>query len=187
MTRPFVQSSALAVLLALLAVPSAVARPLIPSQLQRQIEHDSQIKIPLPTPRIPLLPSCPDPAVESINFRLLSRDARWRSQGQVQITGTIINKGRSSFESRPNQQGIYLYEGNRLVARRNFQTLAPGESISVSFERRWDAASEFPPNYRLRISYDPDIYIDGNPKNDDCGRGNNLMERSGFEVHDLFR
>ena len=41
--------------------------------------------------------------------------------------------------------------------------------VNVSFEAVWSSfLSEFPPSYRVLISYDPDIFIDGNDFNDDC-------------------
>jgi hypothetical protein len=36
------------------------------------------------------------------------------------------------------------------------------------------------------VSYDPDIRLDGNPKNDDCNTSNNVRDRAGSELSALF-
>lgn len=76
------------------------------------------------------------------------------------------------------------------MARREFTSLASGATTTVHFQRAWDASSpaegEFPPTYKLVISYDPDIFIDGNPKNDDCTQRNNQLVRSGQAINELF-
>lgn len=137
--------------------------------------------------------TCPDPAVQAIHFNLLHRTTRFR--GRVRVTGIVRNQGTAAFQSTPNQQIVALYEHvpggrPRLVAQRPFQNLAPGEEVQVIFERDWYSASpaegEFPPTYLVTITYDPDIYIDGNPHNDDCRTGNNRMERSGAEINAMF-
>ena len=47
--------------------------------------------------------------------------------------------------------------------------------------------SEFPYSYRVSIGYDPDIFIDSNPNNDDCNMGNNSAEFGGMAINDLLR
>ena len=132
---------------------------------------------------------CTDPAAERIEFTIVRRDTQFR--GQVRITGVIKNRGLADYESQPNQQAMYLYENGTLVKTQAFQNLASGASAQISYERTWNASSpaegEFPPTYRLLISYDPDIRIDDNPKNDDCVTSNNQLERSGTGINDLFR
>lgn len=58
------------------------------------------------------------------------------------------------------------------------------------FEREWNASSpaegEFPPTYKLAISYDPDIYIDGTKSNDDVNGRNNRKSRAGTGINALF-
>jgi hypothetical protein len=138
--------------------------------------------------------SCPDLAAQQIQFELIRRSSPFR--GFVRITGVIRNVGLVAYSSRPGQQVAYLYEQNpgegapRLVAERPFTNLAPGREVRVSFERNWDGSSpaegEFPPTYKLLIGYDPDIYQDGNPKNDDCNRTNNQRERSGSDINSTY-
>lgn len=153
-------------------------------------------RVPPVDPRIPRPGRLPipdlrcaiDPAVTAIDFSILRKTSTYR--GYVRITGTVKNLGRNSFISRPGQQAIYLYEDSRIVARKEFVVMNSGAIETVSFERNWDASSpaegEFPPKYKVMISYDPDIFIDGNDKNDDCTQKNNLLERSGRELNKLF-
>jgi hypothetical protein len=139
-----------------------------------------------PTPTL----MCPNPAATSIDFSIASRATRFA--GRVHIVGTVKNLGNAPYVSGANQQLALLYEvspgapGGRLVATRRFQNLAPGEAVTVAFDREWSSSMEFPPNYRLIISYDPDISIDGNPKNDDCVTSDNSRERPGGEISALF-
>ena len=62
-------------------------------------------------------------------------------------------------------------DGGTIVAQKPITNLAPGASLTLSWERDWNSSSpsegEFPNSYRLLISYDPDIYMDGNDNNDD--------------------
>jgi hypothetical protein len=77
---------------------------------------------------------------------------------------------------------------SRLVASTDFERLAPGERITVVYERPWDAVSVdsgkrgAPPTYRLVVWYDPSIALDANPENDDTNPGNNTTKRSGTGV-----
>jgi hypothetical protein len=150
---------------------------------------------PLPTLRVPP-PAlvCPDPAAVSIDYSMVSRASRFA--GRVRIAGKVKNVGGAAYVSGPNQQVAQLYEivpggRPRLVASQAFQNLAPNAEVTVSFERDWNASSpaegEFPPSYRLMIVDDPDILLDGNPRNDDCGRTNNTRDRAGSDINAMFR
>lgn len=114
------------------------------------------------------------------------------------ITGTITNI-EETFSSGMGQQAILLYErslgtpaGNPgvEVARVDFTNLAAGQTLSISYTRSWDASSpaegEFPPDYRLVLSYDPDLFIDGNENNDDTNSSNDTLERNGQGINQLF-
>ena len=182
-------------LLSLFVVSTAAAEPPKPAQGIRPIKplpvKPLPVK-PLPAPK-PVL-QCPDPAVTSIDFALVSRASRFA--GQVQVTGKVKNVGAAHYVSRPDQQVVQLYEiapggRPRLVAQRAFQNVAPGEELSVSFTRAWDASSpaegEFAPTYRVVIAYDPDIRLDGNPRNDDCNARNDARDRSGADINAMFR
>jgi hypothetical protein len=103
----------------------------------------------------------------------------------VKITGTVRNVGKGAFASNPGQQAVYLYEGDKIVASKNFTNLASNATLTVSFTRKWSSGTEFPPMYKLVILYDPDIYLDGNPANDDANSSNNQIQRSGQGLNDL--
>jgi len=132
---------------------------------------------------------CPDPAVEAIDMEIVSLTSRF--EGQVRITGRMKNLG-GPFDSGAGQQSLQLYEQytGGLVAHVDFEDLDLGETLEVSYVRHWNASSpsegEFPPKYMVVISYDPDIYMDGNERNDDCNSDNNVLERSGWDINDLF-
>lgn len=140
-------------------------------------------------PPIRPIPLCNvDPAAQKIDYQILYKTAQFR--GRVRITGQIKNIGRLRYTTNPNQQTVLLYEGTNLVASQNFQNLDVGQTVSVSFERMWDASSpsegEFPPEYKILIVYDPDITLDGNRMNDDCNTANNQLVRSGSGINALF-
>jgi len=163
--------------------------PTVPSNIR--IQPVPTFKLPTP---IRVLPQCADPAATQIDYSLVSRASRF--QGRVRITGKVKNLGAQNFESRPGQQSIQLVETvpggrPRIVATLPFVNLTSGQEISVSFDRNWNSSSpaegEFPPSYKIVLSYDPDIYIDGNTKNDDCVGSNNTKERAGSDINALLR
>lgn len=127
---------------------------------------------------------CVNPRAREIRFELVERTDAF--SGRVRITAIFENAGSEDFVSSAGQQRVELYEGGTLVASRRFKRLAAGATISLSYERSWWTSTEFPPSFRARISYDPDIYIDGNDRNDDCESGDNEVERSGYEVNEIF-
>ncbi len=126
----------------------------------------------------------PNPAADRIDYELLEMTSS--TTGTVLITGVVENKGSGDFDSNPGQQSVLLYEGTTLLAQTDFEDLAPGETVSVSAEVDWSTSNEFPPTYRVVISYDPDIFIDGNEANDDCATSDNALSRDGAEINDLF-
>jgi hypothetical protein len=143
---------------------------------------------------------CMDPAAVEIRFDIVRRYSQFR--GRIRITGVVKNIGSKAFQSGPGQAKAYLYQlppgvpcpnatGGTVVAEKGFTNLAPGAVITVSWERDWNSSSpsegEFPNCYRLLISYDPDIYIDGNDNNDDCNQNNNKKDRSGTEINDMLK
>ena len=117
--------------------------------------------------------------------------------GTATITGIVTNIGSENFVSSTNQQRILLYERpsgssgtGTLIGEVNFTTLNAGEQLTVSYTRNWDSSSpgegEFPPNYVLQITYDPDITVDGNENNDDKNSANNSLTENGKAINDLF-
>jgi hypothetical protein len=129
---------------------------------------------------------CPDPAAQRIDISRASTANR-----RVTITGVMRNLG-GGYETRPNQQQITLYEtragvpGGRVVASAPFGNLTPGQEVRVNYSVIWNSGQEFPPSYKLMISYDPDILIDANTRNDDCRNNNNEVTRNGEDINRLF-
>lgn len=170
--------------------PAYAETPIQPKEpLKSPVDKEKLEKIkPIPAPK------CPDPAVQRIDFAIVSKTSQF--SGKVRITGVVKNVGLEPYISGPNQQAVYLYEvpmggKSNLVATKKFQNLNPGQEVKVTYERNWNASSpaegEFPPSYKVVIGYDPDIRLDSNPKNDDCNMNNNQMERSGTEINALFK
>ena len=126
-----------------------------------------------------------DPPAVSLSARIVRRHTAY--SGVVRITGTVRNVGSDAFRSGPGQQTILLSVYDRVLVRRDFTDLAAGESIQVSVEVEWTTSLEFPPEYVLRIAYDPDLYADGRASNDDQNREDDSKRLSGYDVHDLFR
>ncbi|KAA1242837.1 hypothetical protein [Aquimarina sp. RZ0] len=135
----------------------------------------------------------------SINFSI-KRDSINEFRGTATITGIITNIGDREFTSSDGQQSILLYQRNLgtpsgnpgdLVSQKNFTTLNSGATETVTFTRNWSSASpgegEFPPDYQIIISYDPDILTDGNDANNDENPANNELTVSGSDINDLFR
>ncbi|GEM_PF-996191 len=136
-----------------------------------------------------------DLAASSIEFSVVKTDD---FKGVATIKGIVKNVG-DNFSSGDGQQTIYLYERSlgtpstqpgTIVAQKAFTTLSAGQTLEVSFSRNWNSGSpaegEFPPEYILLISYDPDLYIDSNLNNDDTDHGNDEILVSGSEINALF-
>jgi hypothetical protein len=144
--------------------------------------------LPIPHPPGPLF-TCPDPSAARMDLAVVRRDPSGWS-GRVRITGVVKNVGSAPYVSGANQQIVSIYQvqnnHNVLVATRAFGNLAVGEETTIVFETEWYAPNEFPPSFRMMIVYDPDIRLDGNPKNDDCKMSNNTRERTGAEISALF-
>jgi len=170
------------------AVPSNAAQPskltpINPSVLKQPVGNR-----PL-TPRPPIKGSrpCMDPAAQSLTFQVISRGPQ-RTEGRIRLTAVVKNVGGVAFVSDPRQATAALYEtpvGGRGIirAQQSIARLEPNATITLTYECNWSASTEFPPNFALLISYDPDIYIDANKNNDDCGRTNNKKDLAGDEIN----
>lgn len=126
----------------------------------------------------------PNPAVDRIDYSLVNQTSA--TTGTVQIVGVVENKGSGNYESSQGKQIVQLYEDVELVSQQAFENLAAGATVTVSHTRTWNTNNEFPPMYRVLIVYDPDIYIDANPNNNDCQTSDNSLERDGAELNDEF-
>ena len=124
----------------------------------------------------PLSGGCPDPAVTELRVGWPGRNPD--GTYVFRLVAIITNLGRAPFISRSNQQMISFYEGGSLLHSEPWTTsrLASGEGVS-SFvpPLRWNPSSEFLADFSAQITYDPDIFIDGNPQNDDCVMSNNKL------------
>lgn len=129
-----------------------------------------------------------DLAAHSLEFEI---EKTQEFVGIVTITGIIKNIG-DDFRSSEGQQAVHLLEKpagsgkSIMLDMLEFTDLDAGETLEVSFQREWYAGMEFPPSFIVRLSYDPDIYIDGNELNDDSNNSNNTLERSGQEISEMF-
>ncbi|MCA9588553.1 MAG: hypothetical protein KC657_24720 [Myxococcales bacterium] len=147
---------------------------------------------PMPPLRLPKPPvrQCVDPAATAIDAVIVARTSRFA--GTVRITGRVKNVGNAAYVSRPGQQIVQMWEETpgarpRLVAQQAFTNLAVGQEMFVSFARPWSSSDEFQPQYKVVITYDPDIFLDGNTKNDDCNMNNNARVRAPASINALFR
>lgn len=137
------------------------------------------------------IPNCPDPAVVDIKFSVVRRYSQFR--GRVRITGIVKNIGGADYISGPNQQLIVLDAGDAAhpLKVKKFQNLRKGEEVRIVYETDWNSSSpsegEFPPTFRVYITYDPDINMDSNPKNDDCNLKNNGKSKSGKAINDMLK
>ncbi|HEX9625876.1 MAG TPA: hypothetical protein VGA00_02935 [Acidiferrobacterales bacterium] len=166
--------------------PKKLATPIQGVGTSPAVKNPALPAVQRPGIRLPV-GQCPDPAAQRIDFRIVSRTSQFA--GSVEIVGVVKNVG-AAYESRPNQQMMHLYEDSRLVKYQAFHNLAPGQEVTIRYSRTWNSSSpaegEFPPTYKLVIVYDPDITLDGNPKNDDCAGSNNMRTRSGTGINALF-
>ncbi len=142
----------------------------------------------------------PNPTIDlKAEFIIFSIDPSSQFAGEATITANIINIG-DDFQSGAGQQSLLLYEKQLgvptdqpgdLVGRLDFTSLAAGEKLEVSYTRPWNASSpaegEFPPEYILIISYDVDLFADGNVHNDDTNNSNDKITVSASLINQMFR
>ena len=132
-----------------------------------------------------------DLAANDISYTLVSQSSP--NTGVVRITGYVKNIGNAEFNSSNGQQVAQLLEkipGTTTFIEMAFEDLPnnieANEEVSFSYEREWDTTLEFQNEIILRIFYDPDIFIDGNPNNDDADSTNNSLSIFGNAINSLF-
>lgn len=132
-----------------------------------------------------------DLEASDITYTLVSQSSP--NTGVVRITGVVKNSGNADFNSSNGQQVAQLIE--RVLGTTMFIEMASinlpnsidaGEEVSFNYERNWDTTLEFQNDIHLRISYDPDIFIDGNTENDDADLSNNELSIFGNAINSLF-
>lgn len=127
-----------------------------------------------------------DLAVTSIKVKVIKKISEFKAQ--IAITATVTNIGLNEYISNGNQQQLLLYSdpqggATTLVATKDFGNLAKGKTVSVTYNITWDKAIEFAPDYTGVLAFDPDIYIDNNPKNDDINAVNNTRTLTGLDIN----
>lgn len=122
--------------------------------------------------------------------RLTLSNIRRNSDGSYNFTlnAGVSNVGSADYQSGNNQQGARLYptgsSRTTLANLNSWSNLPAGRSVSTQFHvRNYRTSTEFFTGYTLRISYDPDIRMDGNPNNDDCRNSNNVISIDQASVH----
>lgn len=140
-------------------------------------------------------PVGPDPAVVRIDFSI-RKDKFHPTRGTAMIIAVVKNVGTAPYNTRAGQQNVQIFEmplgGTPGPAKKvcDFGSLLVNAEYRCELDRPWDSSSpaegEFPPNYKAMIVYDPDIRLDGNPKNDDINSKNNQLQVSGARINDLF-
>ena len=126
---------------------------------------------------------CPNPAVTAMTVEVLEKDG---FTGRVRITAVATNAGLQAVDSAEGQQALQIWQGNAVLATESFVDLEPGESVTVSVETDWNTAAEFVSDFIGRLSYDPDIFIDGNEENDDCRTVDNELTLPAVQVNEQF-
>lgn len=130
-----------------------------------------------------------DPAVASVTLTKGSRP------GSVSASYEIVNRGRSDWASGARQQVVQLAVTNgsssraRRVSRPLTASAGAGATMqtytSVTMANAFDV--EFGGDVEVAITYDPDIYIDGNNCNDDASSTNNQFRIENAEVMAFMR
>lgn len=127
--------------------------------------------------------NCPNPAVTSFSVEVVSKSG---TTGTIRFTGIVRNLGLQDFQSGVGQQSVQLYANSTLLAQVEFTNLASLAEVTLTHEIAWSSSTEFPPTYQLLIAYDPDIYIDNNPNNDDCNTTDNSAQLTGEQINTTF-
>ena len=149
----------------------------------------AQIPGPKVKPTVPLpVKECRDPAAESLTFVILSRDKAHPTRGRINLTGVVKNLGNATFESNPNQARAQLARvpsagPPAMLSATDIAILRAGASIRLGATVDWDTAQEFPPRFVLSLTYDPDIRLDANFRNDDCNTNNNSRELTADQIN----
>jgi len=115
-------------------------------------------------PVVDLRPSCVDLAVFIQQRRLSDRSYR--------VTFGVRNVSTKNYVSGEGQQTIVLARNGAALDSESFSVLNAGRTLTWS--QTVPRPFEFTDTYGARYSFDPDIYADGNPRNDDCNSANNV-------------
>lgn len=151
-----------AVIASTLAVSHAAAQPPIQGKLPSS-QYAGKYRGTVVNPGVIRKAACPDLAV------VMAEKNRY---GKIHIVYGVRNVGSADYVTGRNQQTLMVRTpgGVRTFA---FGNLRAGDV------RTWSevySPFEFPFTYKGALSFDPDIFIDGNTRNDDCNRANNRAQ-----------
>jgi len=104
------------------------------------------------------------------------------------LRGELKNVGKADYKSRRNQQVLFLHEVGKShhITDWHFSRLNHGQVKNVHVPIKNHPGGEFVPAYELALSFDPDIYMDKNPANDDRNRRNNQATVSSKTISTAF-
>lgn len=147
---------------------------------------------------IPIICNGPDPAVTALQVNEGVTTRNGRRVGILSITSTLKNIGTKDYTSRRGQQSFSIQvkdpsiSGPRsihIVKSKDFPVLRKGASITlrgtyeIPYFIEWGHRTPRYGECRASliiygtISYDPDIFMDANPHNDDCNLKNNTKQK----------
>lgn len=109
--------------------------------------------------------------------------------GWLRVTVEVSNEGSVDFQAAPGRAGVYVAVGNHRFIERDITWMTPGRAVLFSEWVRVPgyAGSAGEPQFGqceveaqiiARISYDPDLGLDGDPMGQDCLHLNNADEVS---------
>ncbi|KAF1711251.1 hypothetical protein CSC70_04870 [Pseudoxanthomonas kalamensis DSM 18571] len=123
----------------------------------------------------------PDPAITEVGVQRLRRTADGKYY--FDVFATVRNLGKTAWSSGTGQQSLTIRVNGRNLPGIDFTSLEPGqERGQVDDQERWAPYNNLANTVTASITYDPDIYADGNKANDDCNPGNNQKTLSSTEV-----
>lgn len=88
--------------------------------------------------------------------------------GGNRVVIKVLNTSQADYVSAPGQQSLVVSGQGK-----NFSV--PFGNLPRGGEVVWQDIVKGPGTYIAAISFDPDIFADGNPHNDDCRRSNNQV------------
>ena len=92
----------------------------------------------------------------------------------VRITYGVRNISAADYVSGAHQQSLVLSKNGNTMDVGRFARLNAGQELT--WTEIVSKPFEFPDTYKAFLSIDPDIFQDGNVRNDDCNRGNNARQ-----------
>ncbi|MFH1266727.1 MAG: hypothetical protein ABIK89_13445, partial [Planctomycetota bacterium] len=115
-----------------------------------------------------------------------------KNTGVVRVVGVVRNVGKGNFPYRGKARlylsisgGGFTEDGNyhsgvdrdEMLAQKDFQNLAAGQEVYVTYETKWPVAPLFVPVFKLVVTSDPDGHGD---------RGdNNVINRAAYTLGKL--